>query len=229
MSTINVNQHPCNCSHVAWLAGHNNGMVKHSDTCASSPINIPCHLPRTTEFEVALGVCDCGHAAWVARGNISYQHDAKCPGRPIRVACSIGGETWAESYVTDLEPHHSNPGSPLIDVGATSPAGITVSARWALVKALVLGQSPATADREGLLVAAHYAGTLGTRDAVFAALADMARAEVAAMQAQQRVDKAFPYHRFHRVGGGDHRATPLSHARLAAYVEFLIEQVGSLL
>jgi hypothetical protein len=143
-----------------------------------------------------------------------------CPARPVRVSCSITGETWEASEVTDVEVY---PRETLVMVSTYDVPRILAAcrARWAGVKALVLGLSTTPA-------LSHCQGLVAQRDEVYAGLADLAQLERGACNAQQRVEGAFPYHRFHRVGGGDHHAAPPSHARLAAYVDFLVEQVGAL-
>jgi hypothetical protein len=206
--TINVNHYVCKCA-----ASVDGG--EHHKACPGKPIPLPCPIPRSVTFTVTLGECECAARYNASRPELPLGHLLQCPARPIRVACSIGGKTWEDSHVTDAE-------APGIH-GRTSELIQRAGERWEIIfKALVLGVRP---DYD----IGHWTGPMlplfEQRDAVFAALADMARAETAAMQAQQKVDEAFPYHRFHRVGGGDHRATPPSHARLEAYVEFLIEQV----
>jgi hypothetical protein len=139
----------------------------------------------------------------------------------VKVACSIAGETWKRSGVLDVEPHPSVEGT--IRTLLVSRQGKDVAlglcrARWALFDALVLGK-PAN----------HFADLFTRRDAVFAALADMARAEEAAFDAQRRLVAACPipfkssepYHESYE------RNRPSSRF-MAAYVERLIEQVGAL-
>jgi hypothetical protein len=213
--TINVNLTKCDCPPMdSYTMTSRKGA--HFPDCPGYHFLIPCHIQRPVTFDVALGECfGCGMSQSRTRDGL-VRHDSHCPARPIRVSCSIGGESWPHSFAQDVAIVE---GEPIHDLVRLDAIMRTVRERWALIKALVMGIRVEGPPR-------HVKGLMDQRDTVFAALADMARAETAAMQAQQRVDDAFPYHRFHRVGGGDHRAIPPSHARLEAYVEFLREQVG---
>jgi hypothetical protein len=94
--------------------------------------------------------------------------------------------------------------------------------RWALVVALVTGGVPTT-ECMGVLCA--------QRDATFAALADMARAEAQAWQAAKRLLGAIP--RVQVLDGmrvpkpNDPECTTASESWLAACVARLIAQVGN--
>lgn len=214
IQSINVNLKPCPIS-----ASHTHA---EGSTCSGAPILIPCPIPRSVTLTVRLGECDGG----CNRDDSSLPepcgpwgeapHRPNCPARPIRVTCSIGGKTWPDTFVEDVECRDAG-GAIFPDDSATHVLALeAVVNLWALVKGLLLNLFPSTTQ-----------GDLVTqRDTVFAALADMARAEEAALKAQERVEAAFPYHRFHRVGGGDHRGPRPSQARLEAFVEYLAEQVG---
>ena len=94
---------------------------------------------------------------------------APLPARPIRVTCSISGKTWQESEIAQAEVPHGH---------EFSPADVlnTCRERWALVKAL-LGVNPEW-SKQGKWFSEHGRMAIFTqRDAVYAALADMARAE----------------------------------------------------
>jgi hypothetical protein len=67
-------------------------------------------------INVNLEKCDCGHAAWVERGHISYQHDAHCPAVPIPLSCPIPRSVtltvvlspgcYCERLGIGADPHH---------------------------------------------------------------------------------------------------------------------------
>ena len=187
---------------------------------AGGPVPIPCPIPRSATFTVRLGECDCpmsGSArGWKVPEN--FIHAAQCPSRPIRVSCSISGRTWEESEVTDVIDADRN-----TDIGWSSDEKARVmaacGARWALVKALVLNQSigPAYTMVDGIRPLAIH------RDAMYAALAKLERADAAAREAHQEAFKALDkaavaYSTMTPVGS---RAADM----FAAYVERLIEQV----
>jgi hypothetical protein len=215
--TLNVNLKPCDCLSYTKTEG------THMTDCASTPILIPCPIPRSVTFEVMLGECTCAAREAISMGRYSHRvvpHDptnAACPAKPLKVSCSISGKTWGVSFVSDVEVR-GVPGRAIQHIGAAGE-------RWALVKALVLG-NPLTA----------YAGWVGQsltpvralfaqRDAVFSALADMARAEETAFRAQIAVDSEIPRHRSLGIGHAVEPDQRPSSVRLAAYVERLVEQV----
>lgn len=156
--TINVNLSQCECR-IARAAAAARGPAsdRHWGTCPAAPILIPCPIPRSVTFEVAL---EC------------KEHGGRCQhAAPIRVTCSISGKTWEESEVTDI-----------LDPGITSADMFRACRdRWALVKALVLGgnHDPESHPYEARVL-------FNQRDAVFAALAVQARLEVEMLEAQQR-------------------------------------------
>lgn len=205
MSAINVNLKPCTCGCPVFPTVH----VK---DCPGISVPIPCLIPRSVTFEVRLGECDC-----LSSLKSIGTHTDDCRSRPIRVSGSISGKTWAESEPSDVE----GPSGAPVDL-------ITVCRdRWALVKALVLGQWP-TVSAIGVLSEA-IPGLVEQRDAVYAALADMARAEEAAFDAQERAVKAmgeatYMPHNFHRAEPHARASADL----LARYVERLVEQAGAL-
>jgi hypothetical protein len=168
---------------------------------ATNPI--PCHIPRAVAFYVALGECTCG-------GGLVTAHSPGCPARPVRVDCNISGETWATSdaFEASLPALCRVPTSDDIDA-----ALVAARERWALVKALVMGKETAAQ------LNAHGLSLAKQRDSVFAALADMARAESTIIQRFADIDKAFT-HRKRRPFCGP------AADELAAFVEHLIEQVG---
>lgn len=193
------------------------------------PILIPCPIPRSVTFSVVLGHCQCSEEPSCqcgasddrephTRSCTGAVHQSVCPARAVRVSCSISGKTWEESEVSDWEAQ---------EIEGLAPPALyhTSRARWALIKALVLGRAhtfqPATAP-------VHL---FPQRDAVYAALADMARAELAAYEAEvhwgMAIGKAARDDVRHPDPGFDANVLP-SQRRLSAYIEHLIEQVGVL-
>lgn len=200
--TVNVNLKSCSCEP---------GTAKEWTECSAAPVLIPCPIPRSVTFEVQ--VRDCGH---------KEGHPITCPwpvGYVVKVSCSISGETWEESEVADVEKR----GDQWLDQFEEGAALRICRERWALVKALLLHHGEVSGHT---VFTPESLPLLQQRDAVFSALSDMARAEEAAMAAQQRVDEAFPSDRYARQGDTDHRAVWPSVNRLARYVERLVEQVG---
>lgn len=173
--------------------------------CYGAPVLVCCPIPRSVTFSVALGRCICEQA-----------HSKVCPVRPAKVSCSITGETWEESEVTGVELE-SPYAKERTAQGVIDTFGQICRARWTLVKMLLLNGLPS--DTHGDLVP--------QRDTVFAALADMARAEQDACNAQQGVDEAFPFDHYRR-NDPDHCSERPSVGRFAAYVEYLIRHVGAL-
>lgn len=210
MTSINVTLKPCP---VARAHEHLTVDALHGAAgCPAAPVLIPCPIPRSVTFSVALGECVGESGACRVRPGEPHHSLSACPARPIRVSCSISGKTWEESAVVDAD---------FADGRSGSPALALCDDRWALVKALVLGMYPTCGNEEVPRTLVKQ------RDAVFAALADMVRAEQDARNAQQRVDDAFPFARYRR-NDPDHRSERPSIGRLAAYVEYLIEQIGTL-
>jgi hypothetical protein len=212
---LNVNLKPCHCPHASFN-------LKHWEDCPAKPAPIPCPVPRSVTFSVVRGECMCtvpdGDTCWTDLPS----HAPGCHARPFSVSCSIRGETWETSTVAECEVQEGTPN------GVRNALYEACRARWGIVKALALGETYTLAARFSPTSVDAIHRLHLQRDEVYAGLADLAQLERGACNAQQRVEGAFPYHRFHRVGGGDHRAIPPSHARLAAYVEFLVEQVGVL-
>lgn len=190
------------------------------------PVLIPCPIRRSATFEVRLGNCD---GACVPVTFPDHQHSRLCPARPIRVSCAIGGETWEESEVVAV----SETVRTVTEGPNNFDAHWTVCReRWALVKALVLGYTAWDYIMSSALAVplATINAMLAQRDAVFAALADMARAEDALSGAQMRAYDAIDSSG--HIADSEHRRTqskPRASAEaIAAYVEALIEQVGTL-
>lgn len=205
--TINVNLTPCNCE----------GIPTHAGWCSGAPVLIPCPIPRSVTLEVAAGTCTClaGHDPSTRQ----LVHSPNCPARPIRVTCSVGGETWEQSEVTKT----SVLGWGAAMAAAQSPLP-ACRERWALVKALVLRHS----DLSSMLTGPKAVELLSQRDAVFAALCAMARAEEAARSATERLWYALPDSAgwVSRHPARDEQ-TP-SALLLAAYTSHLISQIGVL-
>lgn len=223
--TINVNlSSPCNCGanslNSARRAGNPNPVdyLPHMDGCPSTPVLIPCPIPRSVTFEVRLGECTCDETE---RSLLASGHTARCPGKPIRVSCSISGATWEESEVTQTEYQPAGDWVPDRDRPLELALESACRERWALVKGLVLGQDVPP----GSVVP----GTIDQRDAVYAEIAALARDEQSAFERQEHAVKAMDEVTF--MPYNFHRAEP--HARasasiLARYVERLIEQIGVL-
>jgi hypothetical protein len=133
----------------------------------------------------------------------------------VKVDCSISWKTWEESEPIDFElvgggllPGNGEQHTRLMAAGRD---------RWALVKALVLGH----ADLSALLTGPMAADLLAQRDTVYAALADMVRAESTIIQRCADIDKAYTNRKRPAFRG-------VAADELAAFVEHLIEQVGRL-
>lgn len=212
MSDVNVNLKPCACGAARpW---------PHQPECAATeslrPVLIPCPIPRAVTFEVALGRCTLDNCYAVNPDGTPYGHAPDCPARPIKVSCSISGETWEESEV-DPESIETR-GYGVDQLGAVD--GLAVCrARWALVKALVLGRpcNPSSHDKSWAL--------FRERDVAFSALADMARAEIALHAQWQSLPDAIKKASSLEPYCWDYESTPTTEA-LAAYVAQVIEQVG---
>lgn len=226
---INVNLTKCGCSggrlNAARRAGNSNPVdpLPCDAGCPGGPVLIPCPIPRAVTFGVALG--ECIRDPFGCRdGN----HASVCFARSVKVSCSVSGETWEESQPTTFEAAN-RPGLAFADDVEADAVVEIVRERWALVKALVLGQAEYTIPLQRGAQPVPWAGDLLTqRDAVFSALADMARVEQAAFEAQERSIRAMGEPTF--LPDNFHRAEP--HARASAsvlerYVERLIEQVGT--
>jgi len=211
--TININLAPCDC--------HKRGSFdtgSHHGECSAVAVPIPCPIPRSAFVHVAPGACDC--MVKDERLDRGF-HAGDCAGRPIRVACSIGGKTWEESEVVDVEQHGPTDFS---HESQRKEALAVCRTLWEIVKALVLGRRVGPTP-----LRPEHVGFIAQRDTVYAALADMARAEDQADLAQQRVDvilpKGFLRGCFHEA---DYARPRSSQRALVAYVEHLIEQVGVL-
>lgn len=219
--TVNVNLTQCSCGLTPTYRNESAAHRTSSGTlCPGAPILIACRIPRSVVFNVVLGECTCEGPQ--DSGGDRYRpeivrHAALCPASPVKVACSISGKTWEESEVTDYELREN--------VLAPVEAMLTASRdRWALVKALVLGQHGCCAQ--------HMPDPLREqRNAVFSALADMARGEAISATAQQALDGMIAPSI--QCNMGLSRLQPRPEIRpsalwLAAYVEHLIERVGVL-
>lgn len=214
---INVNLNHCDTPH---LCVSNGG--EHVAACAARPILIPCPIQRSVVMEVKLGECTCepmrlGKEMGGKIATITTHHEG-CVARPIRVACDIGGETWAKSEVEDVEAPAD--GYPSMMRACRE--------RWALVKALVMGKRGV----EWFTPPPQGYDLMVQRDAVFAALANMARCERTYWEAAKSVYVAFPQavvtSEMQIVDPGDADGEAPSARWLAAYVTHLIEQVGVL-
>jgi len=231
-TALNVNLKPCGCSHRRGLSS-----TCLSD-CASAPVLIPCPLPPSVTVAVVLGECNCTIPSWWTRDAMAHskadrasgrawscacgpcaaarsngwapdQHNARCPARPVKVSCSISSPdgSWEKSEVTEVDgPFWGN-------------ALEACRERWAVVKALVLGQR--WTSQLGSLE--RVATMFDRRDAAYGALADMTRHEDGIESAQHAFFSALNGH-----GKTVVRIARPSHSLLEAYVERLIEQVGTI-
>jgi hypothetical protein len=201
---INVNLKPCNCGRSMLVSG----VEHHAKDCAGKPILISCPIPPSVDFKVTLG--ECRGVGCHSDRRSGELHDLGCPAAPISVSCSISGETWKESEVTDIDP--------IPELwGANCNLRAIARDRWALVKALLLGHC----DLSTLLTGPKAVELLAKRDAVFAALADMARAESTIIQRLADVDVVYT-NRSRKPFGS------VAANELAAYVSHLITTVGNL-
>lgn len=214
--TTNVNQKPC----ASWCpVTHVFGETTHDTHCPGKPVPIPCPIPPSVTFTVRLGECGPGCTPVHTKdGSSAKVHALDCPVRPIRVSCSISGKTWEESDAVD--PEGVGEDGRLVGFTFASPVHAACGARWALVKALVLGRMRGGVLNPPLGPVELFA----RRDAVFAALARLTRAEEEYYEARDAALKPINGHTIMR---------PESHNRpsahdLAAYVTSLIEQVGIL-
>lgn len=219
--TVNVNLAPCDAvRRPGWSCPHTH--------CAAKPIPLPCPIPRSAVFFVALGPCLC---PLDTRTNniVGGVHGPDCAhARPIRVACSIGGDgTWAGSEVVEANVVELDSIGRILDAQDDGAKGLSARlvaacrSRWEIVKALVTNAFPSSV--RGDLV--------DQRDAVYAALADMARAEDAAYESEVAWGIAMGHPAKddvrHPDPGFDANVLP-SRRRLSAYVARIIAQVGVL-
>lgn len=157
--TINVNLKKC-------PHGPNTSST-HEQTCIGRPAPIPCPIPPKVEMTVRLGECNdmlsCG----------LHEHHAHCPARLIRVTCTIGGETWAESEIvwTDVAEQEC---SALRTANARGHAERLVRDLWEIVKAMVTVRPVELSTRLGPGTGTRM---IYERDAVFSALAKMTTLE----------------------------------------------------
>jgi hypothetical protein len=222
-AVVNVNLARCDC-------GGASAEGKHAPDCPGALVLVPLSLEpwRIVTMTVRLGDCRCLNKDRAADGI----HAGSCPARPVRVSCSISGDTWEESEVigtmNSVEVRDCPVGASVLDF---VPA---CRARWSIVKALVTGLSWGDFQHEQSLGERMSTGSLfAQRDAVFAVLTEMVRHENAAALAQTQALKAMDA-TWIDYGGcpGHHSAMDgrrPSVVLLARYVEKLIEEVGSLL
>lgn len=220
MSMINVNQKPCEC------ANHKSFGLRHWEHCPGIPVLIPLPIHRSFTCTVVLGECwgvgpgRCVSEDSARRFKWATRHSERCPAHPIRVSCSISGKTWKDSEVKDVETRDEtwHPSAPRYYRALSAARDL-----WALLKALVLGKPQAGPD--GWLDAPT--DLFIQRDAVFAAICEMARAEEAHNAAVQNLVKLCPG-RLGRTLGHLDPGLPGAGRYLERYVEHMIEQVGIL-
>lgn len=209
---INVNLTPCFCGRKR---------INCMPSCTGAPVLIPLSLEpwRSATLTVRSGECKC-----CVGGTVDERiggHDPWCPARPIRVSCSVSGSTWEESEVTECElavNHRPRPEEWTVEQAERVLSACR--ARWALVKALVLGK-PQAGPGGGLIIAPME--LFSQRDAVFAALCDVTRIEAANLAAQEHLVELLDPRR------ATFRPTPEpdrpSAQGLAIYVGRVIEQM----
>lgn len=214
MSHINVNLAACTFYGVCNVRG------AHIDKCPGKPVLVPLPLEpwRTVRMKVRLGECRCINKDRADDG----LHAASCPARPIEVTCSIGGKDWPSSEATEVERSVNDD-----HIMGDHRMGLLADAcrsLWDVVRAML--------TNPGLRITG-WAGSVAmyeTRDAVYAAICEMARHEDAHAQARQHAYDAMDASG--HIADSEHvraRITPReSSVVLAAYVQRLIEQVGSL-
>lgn len=207
--TINVNLRSCRCQEPKKRAAPCEP-GNHRPECGG-PILIPCPIPRSVTFSVALGECDigCQHGPVPARP--VNGHWTGCMARPIRVTCSIGGKTWEKSEVGDVDAEHPE----FYDETETAALHACCE-RWEIIKALLTERVVVSAWNWP--PAAEQSRLVQQRNAVFAALADMARGQAMYAAANEQLPE---YCRL------SYRGDP-TYEVLARYITHLIEQVGAL-
>jgi hypothetical protein len=229
--------HPDSCT---CRAPHSDVLVA-TAICAAAPLLIPLPIDnwRSVTFTVALGACPTHpHDTGPCEPMPSEPH--RCvygehPLRTIKVSCSISGKTWEESEVSEASVVEMDSIGRILDAQDNGVTGLAASlvaacrARWALVKALVLGQVAVMGDEA---TAREVVRVTHQRNAVYAALAKMARCEREYWDAAKAVYVAFPQAHVSSdmqvVDPGDDDGDAPSARWLAAYVEHLIEQIGVL-
>lgn len=210
---VNIREQSCSprCHFGLKFRTHNNG-------CPRSPILLPCRLPPSFAIDVVLSPgCYCERLGIGAEP----RHVPNCPSRPIRVACEISGSAWEDSDISDVEPVQGQDFPDANKSDASAVAFGHARERWALLKALITGGRPALSTDPSYRLTEQ-------RDAMYAAIADMARAEDAASEAQDRAHVALgddlrlkPHH---NIEAPDRPSTYM----LERYVERVIELVGEL-
>lgn len=227
-AVVNVNLARCDCGekHLRYSGG------EHRVTCPGKPVLVPLPLEpwRPVTMTVRLGECTCIPLRGpLAVGLNPWSCDPICPARPIKVTCSIRGKTWEESEVAEVDWQTRN------ERGDWNPSPMSHAERdaalaacrdrWALVQALVTGETPSDPFGRPVVIPPLYL----QRNAVFAAICEMVRHENAAALAQERALKAMdvpwidyggcPGH--HSIMDGRRPSVVL----LARYVGKMIEEV----
>lgn len=204
---VNVNLAKCDTPH---LCAANAG--EHVSVCAARPILIPCPIPSPVTFQVALGwTCDC-------HDREASTHLPRCPRTIVSVSCSISGSTWVKSKVAECDAADN------LKDEALWTAIRSVEDLWALVKSLVLGASKVSEFPEPFRIVPAVSEMLIQRDAVYAAIAKLARTEATLEADLREVMSAV----LGRPGGSlapEHRD---SAHYLQHWLSRLIEQVGVL-
>lgn len=229
--TINVNLKQCTCRSTTPYGPAQVGQCMH--TCPGAPVPIPLSLEPFRSVTVQVRIAECSETCRQHMPN--GQHTENCPGRPIRVSCSISGKTWEVSDVVDVEMYRDqNPGHIVFPSDMQRKALPICRERWALVKALLLGLKWEDAFvPHGQYVRATSIrlrdSLIEQRDALYAELAALARDEASTFNRQESAIKAmgeiyFLPNNFIRAESEQRASASI----LSRYVERLIEQVGEL-
>lgn len=221
MTTINVNLTPdSECSCLDTRSEH------HRNGCSATPILLPCRPSASVTFWVALGGCDCGGPRTTIQAGAEHRyHNPGCASRPVKVSCSISGSTWKESEVVDWECSEAVVGMTLGDFRRALRAA--VDARWALVKALVLGASKVSEFPEAFRMVPAVSEMLAQRNAVYAALCEIARHERGMADAWDACPARLQK-RAHSGGMPSDSDSRPSSWMMEAYIADLLEQFGVL-
>jgi hypothetical protein len=229
--TLNVNLRPCPVAraheHLSSIALHEGGI------CPAAPVLIPCPIPGSFTCEVAIVEDDRCVEFDLAPGQKEDDDDAMCRcGYPrgdhesvdrvastIRVSCSITSDgTWAGSEVTEVDLPTPHPTQPVV---AEMQILLLCRKRWALMKALVMGQSQ---TQPGARWIDAPTDLFTQRNAAFAAIAKARHHETGLRLAIEDGMAHFPY-----VPSSESMySVPPSEAMLAAYVEHLRKEIGAL-
>lgn len=219
---INVNLKPSRCECPGRFLAVPLREQGHRDDCPAAPVLIPCHIPRSIHLTLSPRECNC-----ITPG----KHWPDCHARPVKIAATIGGATWETSEVDDAYETDARTGDEVFYTTAREEMVKRLAReRWALVRALVLGRH---CEPMAVHPTSKWPELSSQRDAVFAALCDMARAERAAHKAFLALPMDIRKSSIVGKSCGPVAADPeqtrvSSRLILEHYVDRLVEQVGVL-